>query len=123
MKWSFIMALDVDQVLQKIGELGPYQWRILLMFTFIFFPFTYQTLIMAFAAFEPPWQCAVNATSCLIGNNSVTEIYSTSTKDKSLYERRCRLNRSEWRFAEPSLYEGPHTTIVTEVRLDLGSKL
>ena len=109
------MVLDVDQVLQHINELGPYQWRILLMFTFIFFPCTYQTLIMTFVAYEPSWQCSVNATSCLVGNSSINDIYNTSTANKWMYERRCKLNRSDWRYADSSLYEGPHNTIVTEV--------
>lgn len=116
-------GLDVDSVLRRIGQFGPYQIRILALFTFIFFPITYQTLIMVFVAYEPPWMCAKHSVTCLESNNSSpnsssveSAVYSTSTKPKQLYERRCSLKRSDWKFAEYDLYEGPHETIVTEVK-------
>ena len=52
------MALDVDSILRRIGQFGSFQIRILAMFLFIFFPITFQTLIMVFVAYEPPWMCA-----------------------------------------------------------------
>ncbi|RMX39032.1 hypothetical protein pdam_00021865, partial [Pocillopora damicornis] len=117
-------GLDVDSVLRRIGQFGPYQIRILALFTFIFFPITYQTLIMVFVAYEPPWMCAKHSVTCLESNNSSpnsssveSAVYSTSTKPKQLYERRCSLKRSDWKFAEYDLYEGPHETIVTEFDL------
>lgn len=120
---SNMAGLDVDSVLRRIGQFGPYQIRILALFTFIFFPITYQTLIMVFVAYEPPWMCAKHSVTCLESNNSSpnsssveSAVYSTSTKPKQLYERRCSLKRSDWKFAEYDLYEGPHETIVTEVK-------
>ena len=112
------MALDVDSVLRRITQLGPYQIRILVMFLFIFLPITYQTLIMVFAAYEPPWMCANNSTACLESNSSSAQskVYSTATRPIDLYERRCSLNRSDWKFADYDLYEGPHQTIVDQVR-------
>lgn len=115
------MALDVDTCLKRIGQFGPFQIRVLAMFLFIFFPITYQTLIMVFVAYEPPWTCSQQNDTCLpIATNtssSTTELYSTATKPKELYERRCiELKRSQWEFAPYSLYEGPHKTIVNEVR-------
>ena len=111
------MSLDVDSVLRRIGQFGPSQIRILVMFLFIFLPITYQTLIMVFAAYEPPWMCANNSTACLESNSSSAQnmIYSTATRPIELYERRCSLNRSDWKFADYNLYEGPHQTIVNEV--------
>lgn len=116
-------GLDVDSVLRRIGQFGPYQIRILVMFAFIFFPITYQTLIMVFVAYEPPWMCTKHSVACLESNSSSanssfsqSDVYSTSTKPKRLYERRCSLNRSDWKFAEYNLYEGPHMTIVNEVK-------
>ncbi|XP_078383615.1 organic cation transporter protein-like [Oculina patagonica] len=113
------MVLDVDSVLRRIGQFGPYQIRILVMFMFIFFPITYQTLIMVFAAYEPPWMCADQSVACLESNSSSAQskVYSTATKPISLYERRCSLNRSDWKFADYNLYEGPHQTIVDEFDL------
>ena len=112
------MALDVDSVLRRIGQFGPFQIRILAMFLFIFFPITYQTLIMVFVAYEPPWMCAQQSVACFESNSSSARsaVYSTATKPIKLYERRCSLNRSDWKFADYNLYEGPHETIVDEVR-------
>jgi len=113
------MALDVDSVLRRIGQFGPFQIRILAMFLFIFFPITYQTLIMVFVAYEPPWMCAQQSVACFESNSSSARsaVYSTATKPIKLYERRCSLNRSDWKFADYNLYEGPHETIVDEFDL------
>jgi len=113
------MTLDVDSVLRRIGQFGPSQIRILVMFLFIFLPITYQTLIMVFAAYEPPWMCANNSTACLESNSSsaLSKVYSTATRPIELYDRRCSLNRSDWKFADYNLYEGPHQTIVNEFDL------
>ena len=115
------MTLDVDSVLRRIGQFGPSQIRILVMFLFIFLPITYQTLIMVFAAYEPPWMCANNSTACLESNSSsaLSKVYSTATRPIELYDRRCSLNRSDWKFADYNLYEGPHQTIVNEVYVEL----
>ena len=113
------MALDVDRVLREIGQFGPYQIRVLVMFVFIFIPITYQTLIMVFMAYEPPWTCATaspNVSACVLANQTTAfEIYDTTTENKSLYERRCNISREEWRFADTTSYEGPHQTIVNTV--------
>lgn len=114
-------VLDVDTVLRQIGQLGPFQIRILAIFLPIFFPISYQALIMVFAAYEPPWMCAKQSESCLESNSSSAEspVYSTATQSIELYERRCTLNRSDWKFAYGNLYEGPHNTIVEEVNLTI----
>ncbi|KXJ11859.1 organic cation transporter protein isoform X2 [Exaiptasia diaphana] len=109
--------MDVDNFLKNIGQFGPFQIRILAFFLFIFFPVTYQTLIMVFMAYEPPWMCTENSTACLLPNATGQEIFSTATKPIELYRRRCSLNRTEWKFADTNLYEGPHRTIVTDFDL------
>ncbi|XP_048577124.1 solute carrier family 22 member 15-like [Nematostella vectensis] len=109
--------MEVDEVLIHVGQFGRSQWRVLGMFLFIFFPVTYQTLIMVFVAYEPPWMCTANSSSCLLPNATGREVYSTATKPISLYQRRCQLNRSEWKFADEDMYEGPVNTIVTEFDL------
>ncbi|XP_001628786.3 organic cation transporter-like protein [Nematostella vectensis] len=111
------MVLEVDQVLEQIGQFGPFQIRILAMFLFIFIPLTYQTLLMVFVAYEPPWMCTTNSSACLLSNSTGREIYSTSTQPIELYHRRCKLNRTDWKFADPELYEGPVHTIVTQFDL------
>lgn len=113
------MALDIDEVFQHIGQFGPYQMRILVLFLFTIFPITYQTLIMVFIAFEPPWMCVEGSSSCLganFTNSSSVQVFSTATKPKSLYERRCSLNRTDWKFADYDLYDGPQLTIVNQVK-------
>jgi len=113
------MALDVDSVLRRIDQFGPFQIRVLAMFLFIFLPITYQTLIMVFVAYEPPWMCTQQSVTCLESNLSSarSSVYSTATKPIELYERRCSLNRSDWQFADYDLYEGPHQSIVNEFDL------
>ena len=113
--------LDVDSTLKRIGQFGPFQIRILALFLFIFFPVTYQTLIMVFVAYEPPWMCARESVACFESNNRTAQsaVYSTATKPIELYKRRCSLNRSDWKFADYNLYEGPHQTIVHEVKKPL----
>ncbi|CAH3146158.1 unnamed protein product, partial [Porites evermanni] len=111
---------DVDTVLRQIGQLGPFQIRILAIFLPIFFSIAYQSLIMVFTAYEPPWMCAKQSESCLQSNSSSADslvVYSTATQPIELYERRCTLNRSDWKFADENLYEGPHNTIVDEFDL------
>lgn len=107
--------MDVDNFLKNVGQFGPFQIKILAMFLLIFFPVTYQTLIMVFMAYEPPWMCVENSTACLQPNATGLEVFSTSTKPIELYQRRCSLNRTDWKFADTNLYEGPHRTIVTDV--------
>ena len=110
--------LDVDSTLKRIGQFGPFQIRILALFLFIFFPVTYQTLIMVFVAYEPPWMCTQESLACLESNSTTAQsaLYSTATKPIELYKRRCSLNRTDWKFADYNLYEGPHQTIVHQVK-------
>lgn len=110
--------LDVDSTLKRIGQFGPFQIRILAMFLFIFFPVTYQTLIMVFVAYEPPWMCARESLACFESNSTTARstVYSTATKPIELYKRRCSLNRTDWKFADYNLYEGPHQTVVHQVK-------
>ncbi|KAL9985445.1 hypothetical protein ACROYT_G007856 [Oculina patagonica] len=67
--------------------------------------------------------CTEGSTSCLganFTNGSTAVVYSTATKPKSLYERRCSLNRTDWKFADYDLYDGPHLTIVNQFDLVCG---
>ena len=60
---------------------------------------------MVFVAYEPPWMCAQQSVTCFESNSSSARstVYSTATKPSELYERRCSLNRSEWKFANYNL--------------------
>ena len=62
--------------------------------------------------------CTEGSSSCPCANftnESTVEIYSTATKPKHLYERRCS-NRTDWKFADHDLYDGPHVTNVNQVK-------
>lgn len=61
-----------------------------------------------------------NSSACLESNSSsaLGKVYSTATRPIELYDRRCSLNRSDWKFADYNLYEGPHKTIVDQVIKD-----
>ena len=61
----------------------------------------------------------MQSAACFESNSSSVRstVYSTATKPSELYERRCSLDRNEWKFANYNLYEGPHQTIVDEVSI------
>jgi len=67
--------------------------------------------------------CVEGSSSCQganFTNGSSVQVFSTATKPKSLYEKRCSLNRTEWKFADYDLYDGPHLTIVNQFDLVCG---
>ena len=105
------MALTVDEFLELIGQFGPFQIRVLIFFSFIFFPATYQTLIMYFLAMDIPWRCtdSLNNTNPACINSST--VYMVGKKG---YDLRCSLKDSEWEY-DPYAYDGPRLTIVNEV--------
>lgn len=53
-----MMSMDVDEILQRVGEFGPSQWKIhlLLCLSVTFTAIT--TLNLAFIGSDPGWTCA-----------------------------------------------------------------
>ncbi|XP_078378344.1 organic cation transporter protein-like [Oculina patagonica] len=97
------MGLTVDEVLEKIGSLGFYQIRLIVIISYIeWFVITFQVMVPTFLAAEPKWTCVshVNNTAC----NFTGEFTAVD-------DRRCDMPREAWKFADD------FTSVVT--RFDL----
>ena len=91
--------LDVDEILEKIGQYGLMQKFYVFIFCLLVIPGTYQTLIMTFMGNSPDWQCVANSTEC-----NMTGIFTKNDK------RRCEMNRNSWQYTKHRSF-----SIVTEV--------
>ena len=101
------MALTVDEVLERIGSMGFYQIRLLLIISYAeWFDFTFQVMVPTFIAAEPKWKCVpyVNNTAC----NFTGEFTAVD-------KRRCDMPREAWTFTDD------FTSVVTQVN-NLGLK-
>ena len=93
------MALSVDEVLEKIGSMGLYQIRLIIILSYIeMINLTYQVMLPSLISAEPKWMCAGNNSHCNIsGQFDATD------------ERRCKMPRESWKFADD------FTSVVTTV--------
>lgn len=97
------MALTVDQVLDKIGSFGRYQWILLGIFCFITVPIgTFPIMVATFITAEPDWVCVK-------GNNSVCNFTKPVSVRSEDYWARCHMPRDNWTFVKG------FTSVVTEV--------
>ncbi|XP_068710266.1 organic cation transporter protein-like [Montipora foliosa] len=99
------MALSVDDVMEEIGSLQRYQYRLLFVFGFMkIFGDAFQIMIPTFLSVEPPWRCKDNSTVC-----NITGIFKPG--DDS-YNYRCAIPRDQWEFDTREL-----NSVVTEFDL------
>ena len=98
-------VMEVDQILEYVGEFGKYQIILETMLCICMVPQTLQILIMYFAAHDPGWHCVSNSTYC-----SLNGTFTSSDGDRKVYELRCKLPRNEWTYAQPKDY-----SVVTQV--------
>jgi len=97
------MALTVDQVLERIGSLGLYQIRLILILSYIeWVNITWQVLVPTFIAAEPNWLCVANHSAC-----NLTGQFKPGDK---LHNERCYMPRDAWTFADD------YTSVVTQAR-------
>ncbi|KXJ10286.1 Organic cation transporter-like protein [Exaiptasia diaphana] len=83
--------LSTDEVLDKIGSFGRYQFLLLILMGFMqIFGDGFQGMIASFLAAEPPWRCVSNSSSC-----NITGSFSPGQDG---YKLRCRLHRDQWEF-------------------------
>ncbi|XP_057291589.1 organic cation transporter-like protein isoform X2 [Hydractinia symbiolongicarpus] len=98
---------DVDSIIVSIGEYGKSQIILTAMFCLIMIPPVYQTLSMAFVAYNPSWRCS-----------ELGKVTGQCTKDGTFssgedgYQARCEMNRSAWEFTKSKKF-----SIVTEFDL------
>ena len=85
------MGLTVDDVLEKIGSMGRYQYRLVMIMGFMkMFGYAFQAMISTFLSAEPPWRCKDNSSAC-----NLTGIFRPRDKN---YTFRCSIPRSDWEF-------------------------
>lgn len=87
-------SFSIDRVLEHIGQLGPFQLKVMVIYSLVFIVPAYQALITVFINASPSWRCSPNNHSeC---NNTI--IY------KSTDEERCRMNRGSWEYVTPKSF-------------------
>ena len=94
----------VDDIVEKIGPCGRYQYMRCLMLCVLTIPMTYQILIMYFTGHSPNWRC-VNGTN--LQCNITGEI---SPAEVDLFNSRCNMPRYSWEYVSPRNF-----SFITEV--------
>ena len=85
------MGLTVDDVLEKIGSMSRYQYRLVMIMGFMkMFGYAFQAMISTFLSAEPPWRCKDNSSAC-----NLTGIFKPGDKN---YTFRCSIPRGDWEF-------------------------
>lgn len=98
------MGLTVDDVLDKIGSFGRYQFRLLLIFGFMYlFGNSILVMIPTFLSIEPPWRCKEGSSAC-----NLTGIFKPGDHN---YNFRCSISRDDWEFDTNEITN----SVVTEV--------
>ncbi|KAJ7392479.1 hypothetical protein OS493_012145 [Desmophyllum pertusum] len=95
------MALTIDDVMEKIGSMNRYQYRLLLVCGVLQFFGSFQVMLPTFLSVEPPWQCKDNSSAC-----NLTGTFKPGDKD---YKFRCSIPRDDWEFDTSEL-----NSVVTE---------
>lgn len=100
-----IMGLTVDDVMDKIGSFGRYQYRLLFIFGFMkIFGDGIQIMIPTFLSIEPAWRCKDNNSAC-----NLTGLFRPGNDN---YSYRCSIPRDAWEFDRSEI----KSSVVTEVR-------
>ncbi|KAJ7383015.1 hypothetical protein OS493_031185 [Desmophyllum pertusum] len=96
------MALTIDDVMEKIGSMSRYQYRLLLICGYgQLFAAAFQVMIPTFLSVEPPWRCKDNSSAC--------NLTGTFKPGDPNYKFRCSISRDDWEFDTSEL-----NSVVTE---------
>ena len=94
----------VDEIFEKIGPCGRYQYLQAVALCILSIPIGYQMFIMYFTGHSPNWRC-VN------GTNSACNITGEiSPADVDQFNSRCRMPRQSWEYVTPRNF-----SFITEV--------
>ncbi|CAB4036206.1 Hypothetical predicted protein, partial [Paramuricea clavata] len=97
------MALTTDEIFEKIGSFGRYQFMLLGMFGYVgIATLAPQIMIVTFITAEPDWMC-VKAY-----NNSICNFTEPIGLTSDNYEARCDMPREAWKYVDG------FTSVVTE---------
>ena len=97
-------SVDIDQMLQIVGEYGWFQKIVNIIFCIMMFPAAFPCLIAYFSVQSPAWKCNLNSTIC--NNKSATYNSNDTTRCSP------QMKRSDWDYVTSSSY-----SIVTEFDL------
>ena len=95
------MALDVDEILEKIGPLGKFQIRTVIVMGWTLFCLALFELSPTFLAGDPGWKCKANSTGCKLAGEYVLGMDN--------FKARCTMERGDWEYLDT------FTSILTEV--------
>ena len=90
---SLTRKLNIDEVLELVGEYGTYQRILNVIFGLMEIPYVFIVYIMFFTALPPNWRCVSNSTQCTLNG--------TFANDD---EYRCNIPRSEWEYVQPNSF-------------------
>ena len=98
-----MMALSVDEMLEKIGGYGKYQITLLFIFGYVSITLdSFPIMIVTFITAEPDWVC-------VLGNNTVCNYTEPVSLTSDNYKARCDMPRENWTYVDD------FTSTVTEV--------
>ena len=83
------LVFGVDDILNIVGEFGPFQWMLTLVCVCLYIAPVMQMYIMYFVLTELPWKC--------INNSSLCTLNGTQTSGN---DYRCGIARSEWEYVQ-----------------------
>ena len=95
------MTLSIEDALVQVGDLGLFQWLLLLGGGLSEMAVTYQVLLLSFISAEPKWSCVNGSKIC-----NFTGSFAVGDEN---YDARCDMPRSAWYFHDD------FTSTVTEV--------
>lgn len=98
----------VDEIFEKIGPCGAYQFTRGFVLCILAVPMTYQILIMYFTGHSPNWKC-VNGTNTAC---NITGEISPAEVDQ--FKSRCSMPRHSWEYTTPKTF-----SFITEVGLQI----
>lgn len=102
------IEVDIDEAINVSGSFGRHQLVVALLVCFFHVAIFSQNVILYFVGNDPPWTCVKRNSSTFCKRHFGIEFPQSS----ELFERRCKLNRSDWEFTKAKSY-----SIVTEYDL------
>ena len=95
-------AMEIDEILHLVGNLGRFQLALITLFCLMEFPNGLLIMSTYFTEENPAWQCATNSSMC--------NMNGTFSVGDSGYRSRCSMPRSAWEFVKPKEF-----SVVTQV--------
>lgn len=95
-----VIKTDIDEVLDKGGSFGRFQYLVQILFTYLHIMVGYQSVLSYFIANDPNWKCRTNSSSTFCGKNYGKVISNYDAE----FTQRCHLTRNEWTYSTDRKY-------------------